>query len=188
MIAALDAQDGTIRWLRTYASENALSSRDRRRDGHTPPIYHDGVLYVAPLDSDLLLAIHAESGLLLWQREWPDPIQYVLGISDGTLIVQGRSLWGVALATGDPAWPHRRVGHDDPEGSSFGRGVLIDHDVWWPNREELIVVSANSGRIKRRLELKESLGLTGGHLVVFGKSLVLSRGSQLTVLGELRSK
>ena len=187
-IAALDAQDGAIRWLRTYTSENALSSRDRRRDGHTPPIYHDGVLYVAPLDSDLLMAIHAESGLLLWQREWPDPIQYVLGVSDGTLIVQGRSLWGVALATGDPAWPHRRVGHDDPEGSSFGRGVLIDHDVWWPNREELIFVSANSGRIKRRLELKASLGLTGGHLAAFGRSLVLSRGGQLTVLGELRSK
>ena len=187
-IVALDSQDGAIRWLRTYASENALSSRDRRREGHTPPVYHNGVLYAAPLDSDLLMAIHAESGLLLWQREWPDPIQYVLGISDGTLIVQGRSLWGVALATGDPAWPHRRVGHDDPEGSSFGRGVLIDHDVWWPNREELIVVSANSGRIKRRLELKESLGLTGGHLAAFGRSLLVSRGGQLTVLGELRSK
>ncbi len=187
-IAALDAQEGAIRWLRTYASENALSSRDRRRDGHTPPVYHDGVLYVAPLDTDLLLAIHAESGLLLWQREWPDPIQFVLGISDGTLIVQGRSLWGVSLATGDPVWPHRRVGHDDPKGSSFGRGVLIDDDVWWPNREELIVVSANSGRIKRRLELKASLGLTGGHLAAFGKSLVLGRGGQLTVLGELLPK
>ncbi len=187
-IAALDAQDGAIRWLRTYASEYALSSRDRRRDGYTPPIYHDGVLYVAPLDSDLLMAIHSESGLLLWQREWPDPIQYVLGVSEGTLIVQGRSLWGVTLATGDPAWPHRRVGYDDPEGSSFGCGVLINHDVWWPNREELFVVSANAGRIKRRLELKESLGLTGGHLAAFGRSLVLSRGSQLTVLGELRSK
>ncbi|MFM9960678.1 MAG: PQQ-binding-like beta-propeller repeat protein [Planctomycetaceae bacterium] len=187
-VAALDVQDGAIRWLRTYASENVLSSPDRRRNGHTPPIYHDGVLYVAPLDTDLLMAIHAESGLLLWQREWPDPIQQVLGVCDGTLIVQGRSLWGVDLATGDPAWPHRRVGHDDPEGSSFGRGVLIDQEVWWPNREELIVVSANSGRITRRQELKESLGLSGGHLATFGKSLALSRSGQLTVLGELRPK
>jgi outer membrane protein assembly factor BamB len=187
-IAALDAQDGSIRWLRTYAPENASFSRERRRDGHTPPFYHDGVLYVAPLDSNLLMAIHAESGLLLWQREWPDLIQYVLGVSDGTLIVQGRSLWGVNLATGDPAWPHRRVGHDDPEGSSFGRGVLVGQDVCWPNREELVVVSANSGRIKQRLELKESLGMSGGHLAVFGKSLVLSRGDQLTVLGELWQK
>ncbi len=187
-IAAVDAQDGAIRWLRTYASEDTLSSRDRRRHGHTPPVYHDGVLYVAPLDTDLLMAIHAESGLLLWQREWPDPIHFVLGISDGTLVVQGRSLWGVVLETGDPAWPHRRVGHEDPEGSSIGCGVLIDHDVWWPNREELIVVSASSGRIKRRLELKASLGLTGGHLAAFGRSLVLSRGGQLTVLGELLPK
>lgn len=187
-IAALDVPDGSIRWLRTYPADSALSSSDRRGNGHTPPIYHDGVLYVAPLDTDLLMAIHAESGLLLWQREWPDPIQHLLGVSAGTLIVQGRSLWGVSLATGDPAWPHRRVGHDDPEGSAFGRGVLIEHDVWWPNREELIVVAANSGRIIRRLELKESLGLNGGHLAAFGKLLAVSRGGQLTVLGELRPK
>jgi outer membrane protein assembly factor BamB len=187
-IVALDARDGAIRWLRTYVSETALSMRDRRRNGHTPPIYHDGVLYVAPLDTDLFMAIHAESGLLLWQREWPDPIQYMLGVSEGTLIVQGRSLWGVAVATGDPAWPHRRVGDDDPEGSSFGRGVLIGRDVWWPNRETLTVVSANSGQIKRRLQLKESLGRTGGHLVAFGRSLALSHGGRLTVLGELSPK
>lgn len=187
-IAALDAQDGAIRWLRSYASDVALSSRERRRDGHAPPVYHDGVLYVAPLDTDMLMAIHAESGLLLWQREWSDPIQHVLGVADGTLIVQGRSLWGVALATGDPAWPNRRVGQDDPEASSFGRGVLLGHEVWWPNREELIVVAADFGRIKRRLELKETLGLTGGQLTAFGTSLVLSRGGHLTVLGELRSK
>lgn len=184
-IAALDAHDGAIRWLRTYPSDNVSSSQGHRRDGHTPPVYHDGVLYVAPFDTDLLMAIHAESGLLLWQREWPDSIQYVLGVSDGTLIVQGRSLWGVNLATGDPAWPHRRLGRDGPEGSSFGRGILNGPDVWWPNREELIVAAANSGRIKRRLELKESLGLTGGHLESFGSSLVLCRDGQLTMFGEL---
>ncbi len=185
-IAALDAHDGAIRWVRTYSSDAVLSSRGGRRDGHTPPVYHDGVLYVAPLDSDLLLAIHAESGLLLWQREWPDPIQSVLGVARNTLIVQGRSLWGVALASGDPAWPNRRVGHDDPEGFSFGRGILIGDEVWWPNRDELIVVSAGSGQITRRIAVRESLGLTAGHLAAFGASLVMSRGAQLTVLGSDR--
>lgn len=182
-IAALDAHDGALRWVRTYASDAILSSRGDRRDGHTPPIYHDGTLYVAPLDTDLLLAIHAESGLLLWQREWPDPIQHVLGVVSDTLIVQGRSLWGVSLASGEPAWPNRRVGHDDPEGFSFGRGALIGDDVWWPNRDELIVVSAGSGQIKRRLAIHESLGLTAGHLTACGTSLVISRGPQLTVFG-----
>lgn len=185
-ITALDTHDGVIRWVRTYASDAILTSHDGRRDGHTPPVYHDGVLYVAPLDSDLLLAIHAESGLLLWQREWPDPLEQVLGVARNTLIVQGRSLWGVTLATGEPAWPNRRVGHDDPEGTSFGQGTLIGDEVWWPNRDELIVVDAGTGRITRRIVLRASLGLTGGNLTAFGTSLVVSRGSQLTVLGSGR--
>ncbi len=182
-IAALDVHDGANRWVRTYSSDAILSARGSRREGHAPPVYHDGVLYVAPLDSELLLAIHAESGLLLWQREWPDPLHAVLGVARNTLIVQGRSLWGVDLATGEPAWPHRRVGSDDPEGFSFGRGVLIGSEVWWPNQEELIVVTADSGQITRRLALRESIGLRGGDLTAFGKSLVVSRGRQLTVLG-----
>ena len=185
-IAAVDTHDGANRWVRTYSSDAVLSARGSRRDGHAPPVYHDGVLYVAPLDSELLLAIHAESGLLLWQREWPDPLQAVLGVARNTLIVQGRSLWGVELVTGEPAWPHRRVGSDDPEGFSFGRGVLVGNEVWWPNREELIVVAADSGQITRRLALRESLGLTGGDLTAFGRSIVVSRGPQLTVLGVAR--
>ncbi|TXT26762.1 MAG: hypothetical protein FD138_2818, partial [Planctomycetota bacterium] len=185
-IAALDAHDGAIRWVRTYASEAVLTARGGRRDGHAPPIFYEGVLYVAPLDSDLLLAIHAESGLLLWQREWPDLLQSVLGVSHNTLIVQGRSLWGVALATGEPTWPHRRIGSDDPEGISFGRGILIGDEVWWPNRDELIVVAPGSGQITRRISVRESLGLTGGDLTAFGRSLFVSRGPQLTVLGSER--
>ena len=182
-IAALDAHDGAIRWMRTYASDVLLSSRSGRRDGQAPPVYHDGVLYVAPLDTNRLLAIHAESGLLCWQREWPDPIQHVLGVAHNTLVVQGRSLWGVALASGEPAWPNRRVGNEDTEGTSFGRGALIGGSVLWPNRDELIVVDASSGQVTRRIAVRESRELTGGSLTVFGTSLVMSRGAQLTVLG-----
>lgn len=180
-VTALDTHDGAIRWVRTYVSETVLPARGEQREGHTPPVYHDGVLYVAPLDTSLLLAIHAESGLLLWQREWPDPIQYVLGVVGDKVIVQGRSLWGVALATGDPAWPHRRIGFDDAEAWSFGRGTMIGNEVWWPNREELVVVDAESGRIARRHLLRESLGLSGGNLTAGGTWLVVSRGGQLTI-------
>ncbi len=185
-IVAINVHDGATRWVRTYVSDAVISSRDGRREGHTPPIYHDGVLYVAPLDTNLLMAIHAESGLLLWQHQWPDPLRYVLGIARNTLIVQGRSLWGVALATGEPAWPHRRVGNEDPEGFSAGRGVLIHGEVCWPNRDELIIVAGDSGQIMRRIAVRESLGLSGGHLTNCGTSLAISRGAQLSVLGSHR--
>lgn len=181
-IAALDAHDGTIRWLRTYPSDAILAQRDRR-PGHTSAVYQEGVLYSAPLDSNILMAIHAESGLLLWRREWPDPIQYVLGVSHSTLVVQGRSLWGVELATGEPAWPLRQVGHVDPEGHSCGRGALVGNNVWWPNQEQLLVVAADSGDIKRRLELREAIQVLGGHLSISESSVIISRGNQLTVLG-----
>jgi len=182
-IVAIDVHDGAIRWARTYVSDAVNSSRDGRREGHTPPIYHDGVLYVAPLDTDLLMAIHAESGLLLWQHQWPDPIRYVLGVAKNTLIVQGRSLWGVTLTSGKSAWPHRRVGNEDPEGFSAGRGVLIHGDVCWPNRDELVMVASDSGQILRRIAVRESLGLSGGHLTNSGASLTISRGAQLSVFG-----
>lgn len=185
-IAALDAHDGAVRWVRTYASQTLQGSRDEGREGDSSPIYHNGVLFVAPLDTNLLLAIHAESGLLLWQHEWPDPIEHLLGVADGTLIAQGRSLWGISPETGLPAWPHRRVGHDDPEGSSFGKGILVDDDIWWPNRDELVVVNAASGRLCQRRTLHESLGLTGGSLVPFGTSMTVTQGSRLTVLGAAR--
>ena len=185
-IAALDAHDGTMRWLHTYNVETAHSVRERHREGMTPPLSHDGVLYVAPLDSQLLMAIHAESGLRLWQREWPDPIEYVLGISGNTLVVSGRSLWGVNIANGESAWPHRRVGEDDPEGFSFGRGVLIGNEVWWPNREELIVVNATNGQIQRRVRLRESIAETTGHLTAAGPFVLLNRANRMTVLGPAR--
>jgi outer membrane protein assembly factor BamB len=183
-IAALDLHSGKLRWVRTYPTADRFhSSVATRRAGHTPPVYHDGVLYVAPLDSDLLLAIHAESGLLLWQREWPDPIQHVLGVSGETLVVQGRSLWGVAARTGDFAWSERQVGFSDPEGYSFGRGVLTGEIIWWPNRDELWEVSATTGRVMRRLEFKASLSESGGHLLQVDDRLIVSRDSQVSAFG-----
>ncbi len=182
-IAALNAHDGLIRWLRTYPVESPFSSRSRRRTGDTSGLFHEGVLYVAPLDSRMLLAIHAESGLLLWQREWPDPIQDLLGITNSTLIVSGRSLWGVRLDTGEPAWPQRRVGFDDPEGSSFGRGVLVRNEIWWPTKEELFVVAADSGRILRRIGLRELTGRSLGSLAAWGPFQVVSHHNKLLVLG-----
>lgn len=183
-IAALDLLSGKPRWVRTYPTEDRFnSSAAPRRVGHTPPVYHDGVLYVAPLDSKLLLAIHAESGLLLWQREWPDPIRYILGASGETLVVQGHSLWGVATRTGEFAWPERCVGFHDPEGYSFGRGALSGETIWWPNRDELWEVSATTGQILRRLELRASLSASGGDLLQVDGLLVVSRDSQVTTLG-----
>ena len=87
------------------------------------------------------------------------------------------------MATGEPAWPQRRIGYDDPEGFSAGRGVLVGDDVWWPNREELLVVSASTGQITRRVDLHESLHELGGHLTAFGPYLLMSHGNRLTMLG-----
>lgn len=185
-IAALDIHDGLVRWLRTYPVDAYQTAQDRRHSGSVPPIYRDGVLYVAPLDSSLIMAIHAESGLRLWQQEWPESIRHIIGISGSTLVVSGRSLWGINVATGESAWPQRRVGGDDPEGYSFGRGTLIGSEVWWPNRDELIVVNSVNGQIQRRIQLRETLAETGGHITVAGPFVLMSRANRIAVLGESR--
>ncbi len=183
-IAALDNECGSIRWLRTYRSEAAIS-RDRRRDGSSPPLFRDGVVFVAPLDTNQLIAIHAESGLRLWERDWSDPVQHVIGISGTTLLVQGRSLWGVNVETGEMAWPNRQVGFDDPEGFSAGRGVIVGETVYWPTRDELFVIEVGSGKIARRIPLKALSGELGGHLSTSGSTIVLSRDSHIVALGTL---
>lgn len=185
-IVALDTHDGSLRWLRTYHADASHPIHDRRHAGSIPPHYHDGVLYVAPLDCSLMLAIHAESGLRLWQQEWPDPIQHIVGISGETLVVSGHSLWGINIANGESAWPQRRVGEDDPEGFSAGRALLIGNEVWWPNREEFVVVNATDGQIQRRVRLRESIAESGGHLFAAGPFMLMTRANRLTVLGEKR--
>jgi len=182
-IASLDSRDGKINWVVTYPSQDEVSKlvlSDHMKTGLVPCVYDRGILFAAPQDSDLLMAFDADSGLLLWQREFPDRIRDLLGVNQSTLFVSGDRLFGLDRATGTVKW---KVGYQDPEGFGYGRGVLAGKFVYWPLREEILVVDVEQGLLKQKIALRALHGETGGNLIIAGERLLIARPRNLTAFG-----
>lgn len=189
-IAGLDADDGTVLWAATYASRggDAAGETSVRRQGPLIPCVYDGAtLYAAPPDSDRILALDAASGLLRWTQELPqERVRHLLGVSSGGLFVGGEKLWGLDARTGRllPAWKKfGPVGFSDPAGYGSGRGLLVDHAVWWPTREEIFVVHQATREILQRIALLDRYGEAGGNLAVVGGQLVVAQPERVVVFG-----
>ncbi len=182
-IAALDAEQGDLRWLVTYVSlETNYSDRSVLREpGLKPCLFSQDVLIVAPRDSDQIMAFDADSGVQLWARTSRDRIRHLVGVANGVLIVSGNSLWGIDMASGTIRW---RIGFPDPVGHSYGRGQLVGETVYWPTREFLYVIDQKTGRLIRREDLRALYGETGGNLVLTDQHLLIARPDRLVVYGE----
>ncbi|MEK6233954.1 MAG: PQQ-like beta-propeller repeat protein, partial [Planctomycetales bacterium] len=98
-VAALSARDGHIHWLTTYPRE---TKRDltRPRGFHfrdvTPCVYHQGILFAAPIDTPDVLALDAETGEIHWRREFPNII-HLLGVGGGNLIASGDRMYWIDI-------------------------------------------------------------------------------------------
>lgn len=182
-IASLDSLDGKINWIVTYPSQEEVTKgelSDHMKTGLVPCLYDRGTVFVAPQDSSLLMAFDADSGLLLWQREFPERIRNLLGVNRSTVFVSGNQLFGLNRATGSVVW---KVGYQDPEGFGYGRGVLAGNSVYWPLREEILVVDAERGSLKQRIDLRRMHGGTGGNLLITGNRLLIAQPQKITVFG-----
>ncbi|WP_417375837.1 PQQ-binding-like beta-propeller repeat protein [Gimesia maris] len=182
-IASLDTVDGKLNWLVTYSSEDK-TDRDEMsnhmKTGLVPCLYDRGILFAAPQDSSQLMAFDAESGLLLWQREWPEQIRNLLGVTPSTLVVSGNRLFGLDRATGRIHW---KTGYHDPEGFGYGRGILAGQYIYWPLREEILVVHTEQGYLKQKISLRKHYGESGGNLVIAGNQLLVASPRRLTAFG-----
>lgn len=179
-IAALDSGDGKINWIVTYPTqEDATHSElsDHMKTGMVPCLYDRGILFAAPQDSSVLMAFDADSGLLLWEREFPDQIRDLLGVNELTLYVSGNQLFGLNRATGTVKW---KVGYQDPEGFGYGRGILAGEYVYWPLREEVLVVDAEQGFLTKKIPLRSMHGESGGNLIIVGGRLLIAQPGKIT--------
>ena len=185
-IAALDSRDGKINWIVTYASREDVTRKelsDHMKTGLVPCLYDRGILFVAPQDSHQLMALEADSGLLLWQQEFPDQVRQVrnlLGVNQSTLFASGNQLFGIDRATGAIRW---KVGYQDPEAFGYGRGVLAGEYVYWPLREEILVVDAAQGFLKQKIALHDLHGESGGNLIIVGERLLIAQPQKITAFG-----
>lgn len=186
-IASLDTETGRILWVTTYESQNQdetpFQFSDTLRHGLTPCVYSEGLVYVAPDDSDRVMALEAASGQIVWSRPLSDRILHVLGVQQGKLILSGRNLWALNASTGEFVWPERSLGFRDAYSRSIARGVLTEEHVYWPLPTEILQVDIKTGALRRRLEIKQSLGETTGHLLIANERLLMARTNDMLALG-----
>jgi outer membrane protein assembly factor BamB len=129
VVTALDARDGRLLWAVTYPAYLPKESpilEEPRKQGLTPAVFHQGVLYAAPTDSESLLAISAKTGVILWEREIPehqDQIRHVLGVVKNRLVLSGKNLWILNATTGAVESPAALPPGSDSEFDGYGAGA-----------------------------------------------------------------
>jgi hypothetical protein len=187
VVAALDAQDGTIHWLTTYARTNpkpgsapAFFYRDLN-----PCLYHNGMLYVATSDFDGILAIRAATGQIVGvvledsaermasQKKGPTAV-HLLGAVGDYLLASGDMLWWIDIRHALTHGPRvaAEVDLEDP----YGRGVIVGDTVYVPlrNRIEAYDVRRPGQKAPHPIALStEHPGITGGHLIVCDTHLLV---------------
>jgi len=121
IVAAVDAQTGQVRWLTRYPQSKVVMdnfSSPGQIWRNEPPMVRGNKLFVTPADSPFLLAIHKETGRIVWvttqssDSGWPDRgskgFQQAWRMdgfaSDGTLCISGREPVFIDPNTGKLSW------------------------------------------------------------------------------------
>lgn len=200
VVAALYTRDGALRWLTEYPRvdlQNENPDRDVRHAFRdlTPCLLYRDLVIVAPLDCDRLVALDANTGILIWAslREQAADAIHLLGVGEDQLIASGDYLYWFDVYTGRlasqfPA-PHRGLpGHAKPSPHGYGRGILVDKLVYWPTRESIIVFDQRirpemRGRTPEPIGVLNlaSQGATGGNLVPADGFLLIASHNLLSV-------
>ena len=186
-VAALDAANGRIQWVVTYQSDGKNAPHelsDPRRHGLTPCVFHRGIVYAAPNDSNLIYALDAATGHPLWRQQYPDQILHIVGVIDGRLILSGQSIWAVDARTGAAAWP-QRIGFADPAGRGYGRPAASHEFLYWPTRDEILRIDHHHGIVVGRIRLREDFRQSGGNLVIADGKLLIAQPDGLVALGSV---
>ncbi len=186
LVAALDAGTGEICWLSRYDRLTGKSimvgfagplhfDRDP-----SPCLYHEGLLMVAPSDTPAIFAMDANTGKTIWQNDsFPDAL-HLLAVRGADLIVSGNRLAALDAASGRSLWVWPESEHAGIRG--MGRGVVAGNEVFWPTRDAIYVIDANSGRQTRSpISLAPKSG--GANLVVAEGQLVVAGYDRLIVFG-----
>ena len=185
-VAAIGTRDGQIQWITRYprAGQGDLNRRPKHfyRD-LTPCVQHQGTIYVAPSDSEMILALDAPTGLIVWQTSFPDDVVHLLGVMDGKLVASGDKLWWIDAVGGKIVSPPGTAAASFPEGASpkgLGRGLLADGKVYWPTWDKIYVFDQRADRQLEPIDLS-ARNAVGGNLFAAGDSLLIASHDRITM-------
>lgn len=185
-IAAVEAGTGRVLWVVTYESDpvdDLEAYSDPRRTGLSPCLCESGMVFAAPVDADLLLALEASTGRLVWSRRIADRSARLVGVRRGRLILAGESLQALDILTGQPAWSGR-IALSGPTGQTYGRPVIAGGEILWPRFDELLYVSLENGTVTDRLNLRHRFGMSAGNLSIADGKLIIAQPEAVAVLSE----
>ncbi|MBN1590488.1 MAG: PQQ-binding-like beta-propeller repeat protein [Pirellulales bacterium] len=184
-VAALSTDEGQVQWISLYP---------RRREGNlvklaphwgrvlNPCVYHQGLLLVAPNDSQRILALDASTGQILWQTGTQvEDVVHLLGVAEGQLIASGKRLYWIGLRRENQGriehvWPPAETMHPQ------GRGVLANRHVFFPADDRIYVFDQRSARLEKIIELRPK-GVAGGNLLVADDQLLIATPHELVAIG-----
>ncbi|MBW8883695.1 MAG: PQQ-binding-like beta-propeller repeat protein [Planctomycetia bacterium] len=202
-VAAIRADDGRLLWLVKYPRASARTGNPDHSEKHlfrdlTPCLAWKELVFIAPADCDRIFALYAATGQLAWTLAAgaADDVVHLLGVADDTLLASGDSLYWIDayVARVLAQFPRGKLGGDDqsaPSPRGYGRGILVDHSVWWPTREKIYVFTVRPAttdfgwqpRLVREIPLAAP-HMTGGNLVMAGGVLLIASGDKLMAYGE----
>ena len=202
-VAAVDADDGSIRWTVRYPRAAFRSGDPDRGEQHffrdlTPCLVHKDLVIVAAADCDRIFALEAASGRLAWTlppRAAADAV-HLLGLGSDTLLASGDWLYWIDASSGRllaqfPQAGPTGAGQAAPSPRGLGRGVLAGGHVYYPTREAIYVFDQRPARtdfgwqprLVREIPLVPR-GITGGNLVIAEGILLIATGDRLAAFGQ----
>jgi outer membrane protein assembly factor BamB len=143
VVSAIDKHTGMIKWIKKYGQLEITVTRGDS-PARLPLLWVNNpliktqladkqVLIVAPIDSNYLYALDAETGKELWQWNGSPlaPVRYVLGIKNNILYLQGEnSVIGLDISKeGKRTWTY--------ENQFKGKGALTDQSIYLPAKNAL---------------------------------------------------
>lgn len=179
LLACCDARDGTVTWVRSYASavQSARLSEQFRRSA-PPPLLVGNRLFIAPRDHSGVLALEPGTGRLLWEAELV-PSDQLVGLAQDTLVLRaGEELVGIDAGSGRERWL-RNVG--EPTGAP---ALVSGSNVIVAARNRLLRLEAATGKGLEALRLTPAPGaetvlLPDGRLLEIGMDAEAVPGAKM---------
>jgi outer membrane protein assembly factor BamB/tetratricopeptide (TPR) repeat protein len=177
-LAALDVQNGSIRWLATYPTRDRARSVNLKRAAN-PAIVQAGKVVIAPDDSAPVFAFEAATGRLLWKSQPLEQAVHLLGFAKGGIALTGDHVWLLDPDSGKvrATWPE--VGAFD----GYGRGLLAGDAIFWPTKTDIKVLDQTTGTPGGHppIRLLQQFGTSGGNLAIGDGYLAIAQRDALVV-------
>jgi hypothetical protein len=187
LVASLDVEQGRICWLHRYDRLKREESSPPITDlvcvdrDPSPCLFHDGLLIVAPADSQGVFALDADNGRRVWtNNELPDAL-HLLGVLRQNLVVSGHRLRILDVRSGAVqfAWPDSEYAGI----RGMGRGLIAGEEIFWPTRHEIYVFDAATGARTRAPISLAPVGDCGANLAAAGGHLIAASHDKLMTFG-----